>query len=218
MYTAIWLDDSLGKWIEELAQKWYIEEVLEEVKDKEHNSINEFCILNGVSEEHRAILNTFLAIEHTKANRIIEKLREELDKLQKYIKDASQDRGTSDTNSIKWYLLCLSDVNNLLTSLEHPVSSSCSGDSSKTWDCYTESKTWDCYTESKTWDCYTEIKEENTCMTWWEWTEEQLKNSPMVWSMTKEEPEETEKVLKFERSCDRILKCLDKFQKNQIEH
>lgn len=49
---------------------------LEEVKEKkEYSSINEFCVLNGVSEEHRAILNTFLAIEHTKANRILKKLR-----------------------------------------------------------------------------------------------------------------------------------------------
>lgn len=49
---------------------------------------------------------------------IIEKLREELDKLEKYIWVVSRERKTSDTYSIKWYLQCLNDVKNLLTSLE----------------------------------------------------------------------------------------------------
>jgi hypothetical protein len=54
---------------------------LEEVKEnEEYSSINEFCALNGVSEQHRAMLNTFLAIEHTKANSILKKLKADIEK------------------------------------------------------------------------------------------------------------------------------------------
>jgi len=49
---------------------------------------------------------------------ILKTLREELEKLEKYIKSASRERETSDTYSIKWYLECLNDVKNILTSLE----------------------------------------------------------------------------------------------------
>lgn len=87
---------------------------LEEVKEnKEYSSINEFCVLNGVSEEHRAMLNAFLAIEHTKANRILEKLREELDKMK------TENTDTSDEYT-QWVLNTCGYLLDLLTSLEQP--------------------------------------------------------------------------------------------------
>lgn len=147
-YQIVDLKDRIKSTIEEWISAWYLEEVKENKEPQFY--VWDIDISTGKPFKSGSTTQTFSTI---KDQTILEKLREELDKMK------TENTDTSDEYT-QWVLNTCGYLLDLLTSLE--------------------------------------TKEEPTLesqwMVWCQSTEEQLKNSPMVWSMSQEEPQPQEDI------------------------